>query len=235
MFSALSRAESLSGLPNSQHDIIKLADLGLYNPSHLTFEFKHVFNPEITLDSDKIINSSANELVLSLEDVLPNNRLLNSLPSPSVDIVTSLNNLPPQICKSKIEKVLINDSLPIVVTVHENAQISLWNANKALVHLTNANFLDSFDPKRPKMFKKPAPKPVAQPNQPQGNFFGGFGMMNPIAAEPNSGFQEPKELDEDNDQEPEKAPQAEPPGQFPGGFGPPGGFGGGGFGGGFGG
>jgi len=225
MFSSLARIETLFSLPTSQYDIIKLADLGLFNAPYLYYEFRHFLNSQVVLDSENIIGAQTEDVASIISEALPNNRLLQSLPAGNVELSTILNNLPPQVMNDNIVKIVAHDELPYVMTFNEKGEVSLWNTQKALIYLGKSDFSQNHENKKPKLFKKKKAKSqtAAQPAVFGGGF--GFGQTQPIIDSNN--FQEPEEFDEENEEEGEKEPENQfgGPSTFGGGFGQPLGFG----------
>jgi len=203
-FTSFSRIETLSCLPDSQFNIVKLADLGLLNTTYInTEEFKLYQDAELPIDFERITQEGEIEALIK-------ERFKE--PTKNVPLSITLNNLPPQQIG---DTLLTSNEASFVAGVSQNGQTKIWNANKALVFLSKSDFSQSLKEKHPLLFRQkkektnPTPASLGAAN-PFGNemFAGGFGgglggpnALGMVTALANQNvFQEPEELDEEDEQ-----------------------------------
>ena len=222
VFTSFDRIETLTALPDSQYDIIKLSDFGLLNRSYLLHDFKHFQNEEVPIDSELILQNSSTQVEAALKKHI-------KASSKNVPLSTTLSNLPPQVQDKKDKSLLVSDEVPYVVSISDAGEIKIWDANKALIFLCKSDFTKAAKKTRPTLFsvqkekKASAPAAATQGQFGGGGFggggfgFGGFGQ--PAAQGGNfdkNKFEEPEEFDEEKPTEAsaKDAPAAQPQAGF---------------------
>jgi len=202
-FTSFNRIETLSFLPDSQFNLAKLADLGLFNSSYINSDSIQLYqDPELPIDFERVTKGGPLEVEALIQEHINES-------AKNVPLNITLNNLPPQINDNTL---LTSNETFYLAGVSNDGQVEIWNSNKALVFLSKSNFTQSLQEKKPNLFKPKKEKsnlstaPLAA--NPFGNeAFGGFGGLGgpnvssmALAATANQNlFQEPEELDEDDE------------------------------------
>ena len=151
VFSSFCRLSSFLNFPSNRYSPLELAENGLYNTTDLLYDVRHFLDPEKRIDAIQNLRPEQN-LSLFLEKSLPENRMLQGLPSTNVPLSTTINNLPAQyhsrgddLSKTKILKVAQHPDSSQVATVSNNGDVKIWNTEIGLVNLATDNFRRDFN------------------------------------------------------------------------------------------
>ena len=153
LFSAFSRLSSLLNFPSNKFSLIELAESGIYNSSGALYDARHYLDPEKRLDA--IQNLQTDQSLSSfLEKSLPDNRMVQGLPTTNVPLSVSVNNLPVQfhsrrgddIDSTRILKLAQHPDSTHVVTISKNGDMKIWNTEVGLVNIGADNFRADMPP-----------------------------------------------------------------------------------------